>query len=90
MGCGDKGRLQPNRHFLGSCGAEASIALWPGVLGCLCPLNKSTMCKQRSKQPLLSQLRFPFYLADSFSSDAFFWEKALTNHKIFWGQLCHL
>lgn len=70
-------RLQPNSHFLGSCGVEASTGLWSGPLGCLCPLPGTP---SRSKQPLLSKLCLPIYLANSFSSDAFFGEKALTNH----------
>lgn len=70
-------RLQPYSHFLGSCGAEASFGLWPGPLGCLCPLPGTP---SRSKQSLLSKLCLSIYLANYFSSDAFFGEKALTNH----------
>lgn len=61
-----------------------SSALWPGLLRHLCPL---TTCKQRGKQcsspalfpHLFSRFLFPALLLS--------WEKALTNHYIFLGQL---
>lgn len=55
-GCKAEGRLQPGRLFLGSHGAETSIALWLGV----CVLTRAPCASRGANSPSYPSFLSPF------------------------------